>query len=447
MLRAGATKIECDGWTNDASAPDWREIDRELRALAKQYVTLDAEQLRWLREAERVRLWRHVGFVSLFEYLEHVFGYSPRQAEERLRVARKLGALPELTAALDQGELAFSAVRELSRIATPNTERAWRDAARGKCLREIEELVAEREEGDLPSDRKKPDLRLRGVRFDLRPDALAQLRQMRQQLDDERGERLDDSDFIAALCYAASAAGAGDGGRAPFQIAITTCEDCRRAWQKAPGGSVAIDDAALARAECDAQRIGSLDAASPERAAQAIPPATRRLVLRRDGGRCCVPGCRSSRYIELHHVVHREHGGTHDPSNVTSLCDGHHAAHHRGELEISGTAPDRLRFERPHVRATNVTDEPTATRDVTATSATDDPTSERPHMRATSKSTSKSTKFADVEARVMAQRALTQLGWKPHIAKAAVAEASKRFGVDLPLEELIREALKLCWVT
>ena len=46
MLRAGATEIECDGWTNDASAPDWREIDRELRALAKQYVTLDAEQLR-----------------------------------------------------------------------------------------------------------------------------------------------------------------------------------------------------------------------------------------------------------------------------------------------------------------------------------------------------------------------------------------------------------------
>ena|SRR5258706_16425964 len=58
--------------------------------------------------------------------------------------------------------------------------------------------------------------------------------------------------------------------------------------------------------------------------------------------------------------------------------------------------------------------------------------------------TSKSAKFAEVEARTMAQRALIQLGWKAAIAKDAVDEAIKRVGVEIPLTELIREALKLC---
>src|SRR5689334_18437075 len=94
--------------------PDWHAVDRALRALAVSYVTLDAEQLRWLREAERVQLWRHLGHISLLEYLEGVFGYTPRQAEERIRVARKLAELPELADALATGELPFTAIRELS---------------------------------------------------------------------------------------------------------------------------------------------------------------------------------------------------------------------------------------------------------------------------------------------------------------------------------------------
>jgi len=60
-----------------------------------------------------------------------------------LRVARALGELPVLTNMLERGDLSYSAVRELTRVATPGTERAWCDAAQGKNLRQIEELVAE----------------------------------------------------------------------------------------------------------------------------------------------------------------------------------------------------------------------------------------------------------------------------------------------------------------
>jgi hypothetical protein len=71
-----------------------------------------------------------------------------------------------------------------------------------------------------------------------------------------------------------------------------------------------------------------------------------RFVWRRDGGRCRVDGCRSSRGLEVHHIVHRADGGSHDPFNLAILCSACHLAHHRGALSITGTA-DRLEIHRP----------------------------------------------------------------------------------------------------
>jgi hypothetical protein len=127
-------------------------------------------------------------------------------------------------------------------------------------------------------------------------------------------------------------------GRAKYQIAIIVCEGCGRGWQEGGGKRIPISAADVARAECDAQRIGSLEG-GPANATQDIPPKTRRFVWRRDGDRCTVPGCRSSSFLEVHHIIHRENGGGHEPENLTLLCGGHHDAHHSGRLVIRGRAP------------------------------------------------------------------------------------------------------------
>jgi hypothetical protein len=129
-------------------ALDWHAIDRALRSVAGRRAALDAGEARWLREAEALQIWRPLGMVSVLDYLERVLGYAPRTAQDLLRVARALGALPRLTAALASGELAFSVVRELTRVATPATEGAWVSRARGSNLRQIEDLVAHRKPGD-----------------------------------------------------------------------------------------------------------------------------------------------------------------------------------------------------------------------------------------------------------------------------------------------------------
>ena len=66
-------------------------------------------------------------------------------------------------------------------------------------------------------------------------------------------------------------------------------------------------------------------------------------ILRRDRYRCCVPGCRSRRGLEVHHIEFRSQGGTNDPGNLITLCHAHHQRIlHEGKMRLTGTAPDRL---------------------------------------------------------------------------------------------------------
>ena len=110
----------------------WQVVHRKLACNASARAQIDAEELDLLVEAERLRIWKPLGMVSLLDYLERVLGYGPETAQKRIRVARSLRELPVLREALRTGELSFSAVRELSRVATAATETEWRDDARGQ---------------------------------------------------------------------------------------------------------------------------------------------------------------------------------------------------------------------------------------------------------------------------------------------------------------------------
>jgi hypothetical protein len=329
---------------------DWRVIDRALRSIAERRCALDAEEAKWLREAEAVKIWKQLGMVSALDYCERVLGYAPRAAHDRLRVARALGELPQMTDALATGELAFTAVRELTRVATAETEDEWVERARDKNVRQIEDLVAGHKRGDRPDDPKDPALRKHVVVLELDGAAFAEWRQARTLLEDEHGGYLDDTAFVKMLAAHVFEEGEPS-GKARCQLAVTVCESCRAGWQDGGGVRVPISAADVARAECDAIRIGSLDAEAPERAQQDIPPATARLVWHRDGGRCRAPGCRSAHGLEIHHIVHREHGGGHELSNLVLLCSACHHAHHEGLLEISGTSDDLIVTRTNDVRA------------------------------------------------------------------------------------------------
>ena len=169
-------------------------------AIAKRRAGLDVEEARWLREADKQRIWRKLGFSTALEYLEDVFGYAPRTAMERMRVAKELGELRGLENEMRSGRLSWSAAKELSRVMTSATEAAWLARARGKNLRDIEELVAGHKKGDEPDTEKDPDLMKRRLVLELSPRVDALLQQCRSAAADELGHHVDDVDLVEMLC-------------------------------------------------------------------------------------------------------------------------------------------------------------------------------------------------------------------------------------------------------
>jgi len=322
---------------------EWQEIDRRLREYAAQRSALDAAESFDLLRAEQLKICFLFGYVNHYEYMERVLGYGPHAARERMRVARSLAALPETTAALARGALSYSAVRELTRVATAETEAEWLAAAKGLVANQIERLVAGHQPGERPEDPTHPDLRPRAVRVELPPEVYALWRQARSVVAAERGTELSDADFVETLCRGAIAPGSGASGPA-HQIAYQQCPDCRRTTQNGAGREIDVAPDVFERAACDARDLGSLDAAAPERATTTVTPRLREQVFARDHHRCTAPGCRSARNLDVHHIIEQAQGGKHELENLCLLCSGHHAALHNGLLTMRGEAPYHIQF-------------------------------------------------------------------------------------------------------
>jgi Domain of unknown function (DUF222)/HNH endonuclease len=115
------------------------------------------------------------------------------------------------------------------------------------------------------------------------------------------------------------------------------------------GPSLAAETAR--RLACDASLIELIEDEKGEvldigRKSRAIPPAIRRALTARDRG-CRFPGCHHERYVDGHHIQHWADGGQTKLSNLISLCRYHHRAVHEGGIAIHILDDGAFRFYRP----------------------------------------------------------------------------------------------------
>ena len=81
------------------------------------------------------------GFTSCANWLSWRTGLAPGAAREHVRVARALGYLPKLSAAMQRGAVSYSKVRAVTRVATPETEQSLLDAAQCGTAAHVEQIV------------------------------------------------------------------------------------------------------------------------------------------------------------------------------------------------------------------------------------------------------------------------------------------------------------------
>ncbi|MBM4118748.1 HNH endonuclease, partial [bacterium] len=336
------------------------------------------------------RLYRDCGYSSIHAYAEQVLGFSRNKTFQFIHLAESLEHLPQLRESLTRGELPWTKAREVVKVATEHTERQWIEEAQQLNSRALETRVKEARvsrralladasgQGSLlgsplpaaagagPGSSAQPEgkpgratsaaqpaamvaeaevtltLRLRPLEMGRLQSMLEKIRKAgaataRHQTREEL--LLAGLDALLAsleIPERSASESAGEqlprGNSAPsYQVVIYRCEDCGVA-RLPDGRQLAPAVAAQAACDCREQRDGE-----PNRAA--IRPGLRRQVLARDGHRCQAPGCRATRFLEVHHREPRRRGGRNSAANLITLCAACHRLLHEGGVGLAAALP------------------------------------------------------------------------------------------------------------
>src|SRR5262247_4688068 len=149
------------------------EMDRlgdEIAELSAHLEAATARLLDLIREFDARGGWGN-GFSSCAHWLAWRIGLALGAAREHVRVARTLGSLPRLREALARGELSYSKVRALTRVATPETEERLLAIGRAGTAEHVELIVRGCRRMDRKAETEESARRHRHRALHMYPDA------------------------------------------------------------------------------------------------------------------------------------------------------------------------------------------------------------------------------------------------------------------------------------
>jgi len=335
--------------------------------------------------------WGAWGLTSCAHWLNWRCGIGMNAAREKVRVAHALKPLPLISASFATGELSFSKVRAVTRIADAGNEAELLELARYATAAQVEKLVrAYRRVGRL-EERERATAQHASreltcyydddgslvIRARLPADEGAVVLQaLNAAMDAQESDA--ESEGVTAVTSAVENRFAQRRADALTTMAETTLRHGHKPLSAAERYQVVVhvtaetlaDDDSDGRCELDdGQRLApdtvrriACDgcllhitediAGNPldiGRKTRAVPPAMRRALQARDSG-CRFPGCSHRRFVDAHHIEHWADGGKTSIDNLVLLCRGHHRLVHEGGFGLEKIADGRMRFTRPDGR-------------------------------------------------------------------------------------------------
>jgi hypothetical protein len=363
-------------------------MDRELTEVEIQQLTdriadtaahIDAATqvlLRDIRLLDASGAWDTLGAATCAHFLNWRIGMGLGTAREKVRVARALGNLPRVDAALAEGRLSYSKVRAITRVATAENEELLLDMAMSSTAAQLEKICRFYRQ---TAPREASDDERRWVTHRSTDDGMVRIS---MQLRAEEAEMV-----LKAIAVSAGAgcpadrvvamaelvlAGETRAGRAELGSDHDRDRDGGQERQdgqdaRAQGEHhprlrrpvevmVHIDAATLTghahdtgygiSAEvarklcCDAaivpvleERGKTIDVGRRTRRPNA---ALERALAARDRG-CIFPGCTNCRFVDAHHIEHWLNGGEAKLDNLASLCRRCHGLVHEGGFTVEMT--------------------------------------------------------------------------------------------------------------
>jgi Domain of unknown function (DUF222)/HNH endonuclease len=297
----------------DGAPTDW--IEREIGELAAHIAAATCRRLELICEFDRRDAHDAWGFHSCGAWVAWRCSVDPRSAREHVRVARALEELPLVCERFRCGELSYSKVRAITRIATPEIEAELVEMARYATASQLERLVrGYRRAVSLES--AEAAHRDRFLACEWEEDGSLRIR--------GRVGPEDGALFLKAI----------EAGRET----IREREEAHNVASQGGSAEPGLD-------------VG--------RKSRAVPASMRRALEARDGGRCRFPGCENRRWVDAHHIVHWARGGETKLDNLALLCSRHHRLVHEGGFGVSRTQARELLFRRPDGRPVRAVPSPT----------------------------------------------------------------------------------------
>ena len=391
------------------------EAGLSLRELAAQITELaghlNAANHRWLvliAEFDRRQGWSDGFTHSCAHWLSWKCGLDLGAAREKVRVARALAGLPQISTAMGRGELSYSKVRALTRVATPAIEDVLLNVAlhgtthhvetlvrQFRRVQEVEELSREArqysqrrltyfhdDDGSLVVKLQLPaesgalllkalDAALLDVPLPNRGDDYqAPLHVSPETPPSQNSHAAHDfmvsgdapswsarrADALVVLAESFLQHGAESLSGGDRQQIVVHVDECT--LRQGDAGRCELDDGpalpieTARRVACDASIVTITEDERGEpldvgRKTRSIPPALRRALASRDKG-CVFPGCSHKRYVDGHHIQHWAEGGATKLSNIVLLCRFHHRAVHEGGLRVARCDDGAWRFTNRH---------------------------------------------------------------------------------------------------
>ena len=348
-----------------------QDLEDQITALAGQ---LNAANYRWLTliaEFDRRRGWADGKLPSCAHWLNFKCGLNLGAAREKVRVAHALLGLPKIAASMSRGELSYSKVRALTRVACEATEDTFLMIALHGTAHHVERLVSgyrrAQEAEELSREARQHTNRHLSYSFDEDGSLVLKARLPATQgamlikaldaalesvpsteiaIDAEEdwvishaALRADAMAAVAEGYLAKRSAASKTADR--FQVVVHVDAETLRdgtagRCELERGPSIPVQTAR--RLSCDASLLTMLEGEHGEpldvgRKTRTIPPAIRRALHTRDGG-CRFPGCTHQRYVDAHHIEHWADGGETKLSNLVTLCRLHHRLVHEGEIIV-----------------------------------------------------------------------------------------------------------------
>ena len=332
------------------------------------------------------------GATSYAQWLSWRANLAPGTAREYVRVAHALANLPKTSDALRRGQVSYSKVRAITRVATPATEDRLLHLARQATAADLERIVRawrlcdRQHEGREDRERRRnhglsiyPDVDgMFVVRGLLTPEVGAVVRRAIEAASEElyqeakeaeprnvetelpASRRADALGLIAESALAAKLDTGTAGDR--YQVVVhvdpdTLKKDVSAETSPSKGqaaleesGGIRVSAETSRRLACDAGKVVMRHDAEGNildvgRKTRTISPALRRALASRDQ-QCRFPGCEARR-CDAHHVRHWADGGATKLENLVLLCRRHHRAVHEEGFGLMLDSEGQPRFTQP----------------------------------------------------------------------------------------------------